>query len=127
MKWTEYQRKACGGFEPTFINGAEKNDKRYKRFKKEKKKYGFASYEIWNLDNEIICFILPRLKFFRDHHCGFPDGMTKEEYHAILDKIIEGMQLYLKHSFDVKVEDEDKKKINEAMKLFIEWLPNLWD
>lgn len=119
MKWTKYQKKACGGYMPISTQKWLKNDSRHKEFKTFKKKHGFYPFELWNLNEEIISFILPRLVYYRDHLCGIPGGMTQEEYEAQLDACIKAFRHYLNNDL---WEDE----IEEAFYDFMNLLPSLW-
>lgn len=54
---------------------------------------GYSDIELWNLDDSIIKFTLPRLKAFRDQTQGYPSNIdTFEEWQAILDEMIWAME-----------------------------------
>lgn len=117
----------------------EKNDKRYKKYAKQLKKNGFCDTETWNLGYAIVEFALPRLKRFREILAGYPYGddmnggeMTQEKWSKILDKMIFAFEwaLLTGDNKDVnlpdKVRKENWKKYEEGMRLFSEWILNLW-
>ena len=68
---------------------------------------------------EIIYFILPRLKYFKETLCGVPMGMTEEEWKNKLDSYIETFQNYLQDGCTYN-------DIKPALHDFIEYLPDLW-
>ena len=104
-----------------------KSDKKYKKSIKLKKKIGFRYEEIWNLDHTVAVYILPRLVYFRDNHCGYPYRCDSEQqYNEILDKIIDGF--YLKVTKDSLYWTDSEKELWEtAKKLFAECFDTLWD
>ena len=63
--------------------------------KRQKKIRNIKYKDIYNLDNTIARFILPRLKFFRKKICSCPYGFTLEEWKDILDKMILAFKLVL--------------------------------
>ena len=66
--------------------------------KRQKKIRNIKYKDIYNLDNTIARFILPRLKFFRKKICSCPYGFTLEEWKDILDKMILAFELILDKS-----------------------------
>jgi hypothetical protein len=100
---------------PRFI---KKGDKRYKKAVKQLKTYGFAYDETWGLDQVILEFALPRLKHFRKVVCNYPYGLTMESWTAIIDKMIEGIEIYLEDSWD--------ERSKEGMDLFFKYFHHLW-
>lgn len=116
MKWTKYQKKACGGYTPWADKDWLEHDTRRKEFEVFRKKHGFYPFELWNLDQEIISFILPRLVYYREHLVSIPGNMTLEEYEIKLDACIEALRHYLNNK------PWDEKAFNDFMDL----LPSLW-
>ena len=84
---------------------------------------GFDNRELWNLDDTIVNFILPRLKEFKKINSEYPGCLTEQEWNEILDKIINSFQLLKKNEWINEKEDE---KINEGLLLFIKHLRDLW-
>lgn len=72
---------------------------------------GFDDTELWNLDNTITRFILPRLKAFRGHR------INKD-----IDEMIEGFELNLL-DFPDKIQ---RDKITNGLILFRKHFFNLW-
>jgi len=104
----------------------DKNDKREKKFKKQRIARGFDDSETWSLRDTIANFILPRLKVFRESTCCYPGNLqNSEEWDAILLKI--------ERTFVLVVDDrtylwtkKDIKDYNKGMKLFTEYFMDLW-
>lgn len=90
--------------------------------------------EVWNLDNTIACFILPRLKFFKDNISSYPSSLTFERWKKILR--------YMIACFKIRKSDNDsfwfERKYNEFAQMkynvyrkgkyyFYKYFDNLWD
>lgn len=82
---------------------------------------GFDDRETWNLNDNIVEFIYPRLKRFRKINNGFPYGFTAEEWDEKLNKMLYAF----KHLKDYDIET-DEKKIDEGLKLFCTYFRDLW-
>jgi hypothetical protein len=97
----------------------EKTDERYEVYNKQLKETGFSDTETWGLDNVILEFTLPRLKRFRQiEHC-YPNSLnSRAEWNDILDKMINGIELYLEDSWD--------KNADEGLDLFFKYFRDLW-
>lgn len=112
----------------------DKKDKRYKKCLKQLKRQGFCCTETWNLGYVIIEFALPRLKMFREINAGYPGGITEAKWNEILDKIIIAFEWAMSEgNMDEKylaLTDKEKDKAwvqcQEGIKLFSEWVLNLW-
>lgn len=126
----------------------DKNDKREKKYKKERLKYGFDPSECWSLYSTIAKFIYPRLKFFRDNLSGTPifnydNGIPIEEgmkqWEEILDKMLYSFDMiaykddtckYDEIYYKLKSKKEREKidkKIQEGLGLFAKWFQSLWN
>ena len=107
-------------------------DKRYKKYNKQLKKYGFCDSETWNLDAVIAEFILPRLKRFREVTNGYSkDFSNYDEWYEVLDKMIFSFEWILTYAYSVgDLSNEEYKnslkKYDEGMKLFAKYFRNLW-
>ena len=122
MGWTKYQKDACGGYEPFWSKDDFDKDEKMPYFKEKKDELGFYPFEIWNLDAEIVSFILPRLKYFREHHCSYPCDIESEEWDSRIDKYIEAFQDYLNL-------DNSEKSLKDIMPIlheFIDDMSKLW-
>ena len=106
----------------------DKNDPRQQAWSKQRERRGFDDTELWNLDLTIIGVILPRLKAFRNIGAyGTPMGIpSKEHWNIILDRIIEGFELYNGHFKNIEECKRNERKFNIAMKLFSKWFGALW-
>lgn len=106
----------------------EPDEVREERWRKQREERGFDDTELWNLNNTIIYFILPRLKAYREmERWGTPMGLEEKHWNEILDRIIIGFEL-----FDYNWSSKEELMLNErkfkiAMKLFAKWFGALWD
>ena len=90
---------------------------------------GFTDEEIWNLDNTIAKWLLPRLKYLKENTCGYPpDLKTFEEWQDILQKMINAFELYNSDSnkFDLKQLKTEQEIIEEGIHLFGKYFGYLW-
>ena len=78
-----------------------KKDKRNKKWKKERKKYGFDSRETWNLDSTMAELLYERLKMFNEvnlidthYHTIEIDGVEMSMQEAI-DELLKSLKLRL--------------------------------
>jgi hypothetical protein len=96
----------------------------------QKLKYGFSNTELWNLDNTISKFVLPRLiRFKQVGSSSHPSELTPEEWEIILNKMINSFQLMLQDDFKYTERKEitaRQNKINAGLKLFAKYYQNLW-
>lgn len=119
---------------------AKKNDVYYEQSQKFRKKKGFYYEEVWNLDQSIAAFILPRLIHFRDNHLGIPndyckfaeDGFTIINMKEARKQWINDIALMIEAFYYIMTKDvSDDKKYNDiidkGLKLFSTNLTNLWD
>lgn len=120
--------------------------KRWIKFKKQELAWGFSEIDTWAMDYSLSKQILPRLKKFKEIHCGIPsflyphykDHYTDEEHKIasekwkeLIDKMIRAFELilmendeYLKYStFNQK---ELQKEIDHGLRLFSKHFQNLW-
>ena len=100
-------------------------------FKQQRKARGWDSTECWNLDTTIAKFILPRLKEFREIHCGHPSRLGDEDkWNEILDKMISAFDFASKEA-DPKLSWKELEaktaEAQEGFKLFAEYYFDLWD
>lgn len=114
--------------------------KRVKKADKFEKKHGFRYEDVWNLDNTIACFILPRLVQLRDVHCGVPNYFIEQvgdstddtvikkadkKWTKALNKMIYAFYLYITTDFNTT--EEEKQAIKEGFELFNTHFSALWD
>ena len=105
---------------------------RFLRYLKYRILHGFWPSECWNLDHEIAEWLLPRLKLFRQAAIGYPAFLhdhecTEAEWHAILDKIIVGLEIKLTEWDEVVFTTEQSEKVAIAFDLLGKHAQDLWD
>ena len=127
MKSLEYYENLCRfkPWERIFPNQEELENS--KKFYQE---HGFHYEETWNLDTEIIKFIVPRLAYLRDTTNGYPSNLENhDEWISILNTILNGFEHYLViMEGDIStLEDIGQNSFQEAAKLFTKYFCNLWD
>ena len=102
-------------------------DNRWDKYKEQRLKRGFDDTELWNLDNTICEFIIPRLKRFREITEGSYPGWCNswEEWVVIIDRMIKAFENIL----DDKITPDDKERnmiIDKGLKEFTEHIYSLW-
>jgi hypothetical protein len=118
----------------------KKTDKRYKKFKKQRKKRGWDDSETWNLYTVVGKFLVPRLRRFAKLTFGYPPQLTMEQWVSIVNEIADGFEAldkidnmysleeYKGLSADRLRKEEKKlyKKVEKSLKLFKQYFFNLW-
>lgn len=102
------------------------NDKREKKFSKQRKKRGFDDSETWSLVNTICSFTLPRLKRYKKVCNCVPPEMEKDEWDNILDKIILSFELIVKNEGSWLWSEKEANQVDEGVELFSKWFLHLW-
>ena len=84
--------------------------------------------ELWNLSTALIYHIYPRLcRFRRMKKHSFPvECKDENEWQEILEKIEEGMTIFILGEY-LPCSSDEREKVLEAFKLFGEYLPTMWD
>ena len=108
--------------------------------------------ELWNLNDTLAKYIYPRIKSFKEYHCGRPGGMGEkqvghryggskgprynkklpdEKWEQILDKMVLAFELYLSSDdWDCSPCDKEWEKrhslITEGFSLFMKYFGALW-
>jgi len=86
-------------------------------------KHGVHPYTVWNLDNYIVKYALPRIKLLREHtHCS-PPYITYEEWLTVLNDIIWSFENYEEMLSD----KEDILRKRKGEELFGKYWTMLWD
>lgn len=126
LKYNHYLKK-IGIKKTSYPFGTKKErffDKRYRT-----NKDGFKDAETFSLDYTFALYIYSHLCYFRDNCAtlGYPAHLTEEEWHNILNDMIDGFKKYIEmnKSDDLLTEDYYDDMHNK-MKLFIEYFPDLW-
>lgn len=94
---------------------------------------GFDNTELWNLDDTIAQFVLPRLKAFRNYTNGVPiEYNSLEEWQEAIDKMIFFFESVIDNDWFWKADRtkeemlEHEKKMHEGLELFCKNYSNLW-
>lgn len=126
MKSLEYYENLCRYKPWERIFPSQEELENSKKFYQE---HGFHYEETWNLDTEIIKFIVPRLAYLRDTTRGYPGSLNSyEEWLDILNQILDGFESYLIIMEGENLpEDLGHNKFKKAFSLFREYFNNLWD
>lgn len=100
-----------------------KDDSRREDFAKYKDRHGFSPDELWSLDHTILCFVLPRLKEFRKVAGGYPARLgSLDEWHGILDTMIDGITLAIEEGDGARLLMDDEKELKDrGIELFLEY------
>lgn len=107
-----------------------RNDPRWAHYREVLSKTGISPDEAWNLDVCFGMFMEPRIRDYRNRTIGYPGTLAggMDEWHQLLDKIADGLGLLANGEPDWgDPEAEDKNaRIDEALKLFAEWIRGMW-
>ena len=107
-----------------FVNKLSEHDNRIPMFLEQHKERGFDDTELWNLDQTIISFMLPRLKRFKDMAVGYPSDLTSDKWNDTLQKMINAFELIKKDN--LVYSDEDNIIIELGLDLFTKHFLDLW-
>ena len=84
-------------------------------------------YQVYNLDDNIAKFVLPRLKLLRKDINGYPESTGSfENWLTILDKVIWSFERELDWT-DYQKTKKDFKKYEEGIELFGKYWRQFWD
>ena len=95
----------------------------------ERRRYGFDSRELWNLDISMVEWLLPRLKMFKEYSCGTPGELTEEQWNRYLDRMIRACELYIEHGCHTSPTIMGWKpwcEMGHGHNLFIKYFQALW-
>lgn len=106
----------------------EKNDKREKKYAKQRIERGFDDSETWSLDCTVARFVLPRLKRFREiaPKTGIPGDMTLEQWESILDKMIAAFEIMASGDVPPYKNEKGGDIVDEGFKIFCDYFFALW-
>lgn len=93
---------------------------------KQRKERGFDDSELYNLDVTFAKFMLPRIKAFREMVYGHPSQISLEEWHLILDQIIDGLEFIANLNHFLLPKDK-KDKLNKSLDLLGKYFTDLWE
>lgn len=103
------------------------DDKRKKRYRKQRKKRGFDDTETWSLDLTIVKFVLPRLKRFYE----VADDVIEIDYHEgfreAIEEMIEGFEIMVGPDYCcLHPDSEEYNKVENAWDKLSEYHALLW-
>lgn len=121
------------------------NKKQRKKWLKRHNQY-IKNSELWNFDNTICEWIVPRLKKFKEINCAYPGVApmdTPEKWDNALDKMIRAFELAKYDPIDLDdnlnptdtlldiekyriIAEKWKKEVDEGLMLFANWFTSLW-
>lgn len=93
-----------------------KYDILYRKFYKGWCNKKFASYDAWNLNDELVDWTLYRILILMNEHCGYPITIVK-------DAVEKG--LITKEESDNYLDDNVKKKVSDICNTL--WTETLWE
>jgi len=90
-------------------------------------KYGIAQRDVWEFDYYLTKIIVRGLKQLKKDSHGYPseETMTMEKWREILQKIIDCFELKMMSEYTHT--KEEKRVIDDGMRLFVKYYDNLWD
>lgn len=102
----------------------EPTDKREEAFALQRKTVGFDDSETWSLRDSVGCFILPRLKRYRE----IIDGVIVDEdnFFKKVDMSIRTFELLTRDNGAMILTDEEKIEFNEGMEAYNQIFMGLW-
>jgi len=86
---------------------------------------GWSDDETFSLDYSLAKLILPRLKRFRELTIGVPSGMTPQEWHHILDQMIDAFEFASGDDY-WNATPEDYQQHHQGFDLFAKHYYALW-
>ena len=101
-----------------------KGDNRQAYFCKERRERGFDNSELWNLDQKILDFLIPRFKEFTSGAYWFDGNGGQVSGDVVMKDILEGFELM---DSDKETTEEENIKIRKAWRLFEYHFFDLWN
>lgn len=88
------------------------------KWRRQKRRRGWSDLELWNLDDTVSKWLVPRLKAFRANTIGYPPDIEFTDWQIEIGEMIfgfefDGPEWYEKNVFPIKDPDEREKKLNE--------------
>lgn len=75
--------------------------------------------EVWDLDRSFLRWIIPRLKMFKYQTNSFPSDLTFKQWKGKITKMI--------NCFESALNNDDEKKLQQGLNLFVKYLKYLWN
>jgi len=92
---------------------------RKKKMLSDYKKLGYCSRDFWSFDMTVAAWILPRLKHFSEIYKG--SSIKKSDFAAMIYSF-EKISVF-EHTY---VQDKERKKIQNGLRLFADCLCGMW-
>jgi hypothetical protein len=86
---------------------------------------GWDDSETWSLDATISCFILPRLKRFKEISVGTPGIMDPKTWQNHLDDMIFAFERHTA-AWEVELDESKQQRVRRGLALFAKYFPYLW-
>lgn len=102
-------------------------DRRKWRWFWQKNKRGFSDRDMWNLDQTIGQFVLPRLKYFKEVSCGVPGDLTDKQWDNILQEMIDAFELIADEHLYYRTDKDQDEIIDRGLSKFATYYRALWD
>ncbi len=98
------------------------------RFWWQRRTRGWDDSVTWNLDQQLVVWLAPRLRRFKELNDGFPPGSTPASWDAELDEMIWAAEWYAENAYTngSGCIEQDWDRANRGLKQMIVRLPNLW-
>jgi hypothetical protein len=101
-------------------------EERQRRFFWQRLTRGWDDSDTWSLDRPLAKLIAPRLRRFSELRGGHPHGMTEEEWHATIMKMVEAFEWYASDDRYGPNEFKNIEKHQEGIELFAKHYAGLW-
>lgn len=100
-----------------------------KRIRKKKGLSKIKNEELWDLDDTLAKYILPRLiKYKTINKNSHPIAFDNiEDWHNTIDKMIWSFEKIVKDNWVYKQLEAEKERFEEGMNLFAKHFMDLWD
>lgn len=77
----------------------------------------------WDLYLSIARFVLPRLRYFREHNRRFPERVASDEWNRKLDSMIRAFEIILADGVETQ---EQQQTVEKGLKEFARFFRELW-
>lgn len=97
---------------------------------------GYAYVEVWNLNDYLAAYALPRLRHLREHGMAGHSEMSSDEWGRTLDEMIRSLDIYVRDNFPNRGEltEEEQAEVfdpgsryRRGLRLFGDHWEALWD
>ena len=102
----------------------DKDDKREKKFRKQRIERGFDNSETWSLRDTIANFIIPRLEVYEES--AKETLIRDEKLITDINDFLSAMKLIARDSGTCNFTKEEEKKVTKGLKNFQKIFMSLW-